>query len=95
MHLVGRHALRQRQPRNLKVRGGRITLDSVAAADGWDVREEERDGDSFELDLVDAERQLKVEFSAEFDDGSLELDYETRSGPGYESGDDDVDEDDD
>ena len=77
------------------VAGGRITLDSVAAADGWNVREEERDGGSFEVDLVDAERQLKVEFSSEFDDGSLELDYETRSGPGYESGDDDVDEDDD
>lgn len=73
--------------------GGRITLDGVIPADGWDARERERDDDSFEVDFVNADQRVKVELSVEIDDGRLEVDIETRHGPGFESGDDDADDD--
>lgn len=72
---------------------GRITLDGVTPADGWEARERERDDDSFEVDFVNAEQQVKVELSVEIDDGRLEVDIETRHGPGFESGDDDAGDD--
>jgi hypothetical protein len=75
------------------VAGQRITLDGVAPADGWEVRGPERDDDSFEVDVVNADRQIKVELEAEIDDGRLELEIETRYGPGHERGDDDDDDD--
>jgi hypothetical protein len=71
------------------VSGGRLSLDEVRPADGWVVRESERDDDEFEVELIASERRLKVELEVEIDDGRLEMETETRYGVGFQSGDDD------
>jgi hypothetical protein len=71
------------------VAGGRLSLDEVRPTDGWVVRETERDDDEFEVELIASERRMKVELEVEIDDGRLEMETETRYGPGFQSGDDD------
>ena len=71
------------------VTGGNLTLDEVLPADGWVLRESERDDDEFEVELIDSERRMKVELEVEVDDGRLEMETETRYGPGFQSGDND------
>jgi hypothetical protein len=72
------------------VSGDRLSLDEVRPADGWVVRESERDDDEFEVELIATERRMKVELEVELDDGRLEMETETRYGPGFQSGDDDA-----
>lgn len=78
-------------------------LADTALADGWEVVEQEREGD-VELDLVSAAMSTSIDFEADVDDDGLEVTIEFEIGRDFDamrhdddddSGDDDDSDDDD
>ena len=71
-----------------------VTLAGTSLAEGWEVTEQETDGD-VDLDIVNAGSSTSIYFEADVDDGELDVDIEIEVGRDFDAVRYDDDDDDD
>jgi hypothetical protein len=74
----GTYALGDAGAVEVRLANGRLVVERVTVADGWQVVAEEREGDELELDLVRGDQRWHVEIEVDDEDLDVEIVYEVR-----------------